>query len=138
MIAVRTIEAVATTSGSPAAVWALLADPSTWAQWGSWSKVEVEGGGQQGPGSVRVLVRAPFCVRERITEWVPRERMVYELIDGMRVRGYRAVVTLEAAADGGAIVRWRSTYDRAGPCTALVLRLAVRDACKRLAKAASV
>jgi hypothetical protein len=86
---------------------------------------------------VRVLVRAPFRVRERITEWVPRERMVYELIDGMRVRGYRAVVTLEAAADGGAIIRWRSTYDRAGPFTALVLRLAVRDACKRLAKAAS-
>jgi hypothetical protein len=86
---------------------------------------------------VRVLVRAPFRVRERITEWVPRERMVYELIDGMRVRGYRAVVTLAAAADGGAIVRWRSTYDSAGPFTALVLRLAVRDACKRLAKAAS-
>jgi hypothetical protein len=48
-----------------------------------------------------------------------------------------AVVTLEAAADGGAIVRWGSTYDHAGPCTGLVLRLAVRDACKRLAKAAS-
>jgi hypothetical protein len=40
-------------------------------------------------------MRAPFQVRERITEWVPRERMVYELIDGMRVQGYRATVTLE-------------------------------------------
>jgi uncharacterized protein YndB with AHSA1/START domain len=134
---VRTIEAVATTSGSSAAVWALLADASTWARWGSWSKVEIEGGGQQGPGSVRVLVRAPFRVRERITEWVPCERMAYELIDGMRVRGYRAAVTLEESAEGGVVVRWRSTYDRAGPFTALVLRLAVRDACKRLAKAAS-
>jgi uncharacterized protein YndB with AHSA1/START domain len=131
---VRTIEAVATTSGSPAAVWALLADASTWVRWGSWSKVEVEGGGQQGRGSVRVLVRAPFRVRELITEWVPRERMAYELIDGMRVRGYRAAVTLEEAAEGGAVVRWRSTYHRAGPFTALVLRLAVRDACKRLAE----
>lgn len=133
----RTIEAVATTSGSPAAVWALLADASAWARWGSWSKVEVEGGGQQAPGSVRVLVRAPFRVRERVTEWVPGERMAYELIDGMRVRGYEAAVTLEQTADGGAVVRWRSSYDRASPFTALVLRLAVRDACKRLAKAAS-
>ena len=132
-----TIEAAETTSASPTAVWALLADAPAWARWGSWSKVEIEGGGQQGPGSVRVLVRAPFRVRERITEWVPHERMAYELIDGMRVRGYRAAVTLEEAAEGGVVVRWRSTYDRAGPFTALVLRLAVRDACKRLAKAAS-
>jgi uncharacterized protein YndB with AHSA1/START domain len=134
---VRNIEVVATTSGSPAAVWALLADASRWASWGSWSKVEVEGGGRQGPGSVRVLVRAPFRVRERITEWMPRERMAYELIDGMHVRGYKATVTLQETPEGGAVVRWRSTYDRADPFTALVLRLAVRDACKRLAKAAS-
>ncbi len=133
----RTIEAVARTSGSSAAVWALLADASTWARWGSWSKVEVEGGGQQGPGAVRVLVKAPFRVRERITAWVPNKRMAYELLDGMRVRGYTAEVTLEEAVQGGTIVRWRSTYDRAGPLTALVLRFAVRDACKRIATAAS-
>jgi hypothetical protein len=63
--------------------------------------------------------------------------MAYELINGTRVRGYRAAVTLEEAAEGGVVVRWRSTYDRADPFTVLVLRLAVRDACKRLAKAAS-
>jgi hypothetical protein len=63
--------------------------------------------------------------------------MAYELLDGMRVRGYRATVTLERAPEGGTVVRWRSTYERAGPLTALVLRLAVRDACRRLAKAAS-
>jgi uncharacterized protein YndB with AHSA1/START domain len=134
--AVRTIEAVATTSGSPDAVWSLLADASTWARWGSWSSVEVEGGGQQGLGAVRVNVAGPFHVRERITEWVPGERMAYELLEGMRVRGYRSVVTIEQSTDGGAVVRWRSTYDHAGPLTALVLRLAVREACRRLAKAA--
>jgi hypothetical protein len=135
--AMRTIEAVAATSGSRAAVWALLADVSAWEGWGSWSKGEVEGGAEQGMDSVRVLVSAPFRVRERVTEWVPHERMAYELIDGMRVRSYRATVTLEQAAEGGVVVRWRSTYDHAGPFTSLALRLAVRDACKRLAKAAS-
>jgi hypothetical protein len=84
---VKTIEAVATTSGSPAAVWALLADASKWPRWGSWSKVEVEGGGPQKLGAVRVLVKSP--------------------------------------------------YDHAAPLAALVLRLAVRDARKRLAKAAA-
>ena len=132
-----TIEAAATTSGSPAAVWALLADASTWARWGAWSKVEVEGGGEQAPGAVRVLVKAPYRLRERVTEWVPGERMGYELLDGMRVRGYRALVTLEETPDGGTVVRWHSTYEHAGPFTTLVLRLAVRDACKRVAKAAA-
>jgi uncharacterized protein YndB with AHSA1/START domain len=135
--AVRTIESTATSSGSPAAVWALLADISAWARWGSWSKVEVEGGGEHGPGAVRVLVRAPYRVRERVTEWVPGERMAYELLDGMRVRGYRSTVTLEQASGGGCVVRWRSQYEHAGPLTALVLRLAVRDSCRRLARAAS-
>jgi uncharacterized protein YndB with AHSA1/START domain len=61
----RTIEAAATTAAPPAAVWALLADASKWQQWGAWSKVEIEGGGEQGPGAVRALVRAPFHLRER-------------------------------------------------------------------------
>jgi hypothetical protein len=134
---VRTIEAVATTSGSREKVWALLEDVSKWAEWGAWSSVEVEGGGEQKPGALRVLVNRPFRVRERITEWEPGERFGYELLEGMRVRGYRSTVTLEDAPDGGTRIRWRSVYDRAGPVTAVLLRLAVRDSCRRLAKAAS-
>jgi Polyketide cyclase / dehydrase and lipid transport len=133
----KAIEAVATTSGSRAAVWDLLADAEKWAQWGSWSKVEVEGGGPQRPGAVRVLVKRPYRLRERVTDWVPGERTGYELLDGMPVRGYRSTVTLEEAPTGGTVVRWRSTYEHAGPLTALVLRLAVRDACRRLARAAA-
>jgi hypothetical protein len=34
-------------------------------------------------------------------------------------------------------VRWRSTYEHAGPVTAFLLRMAVRDAAKRLAQAAA-
>ncbi len=134
---VKVIEATAESSGSPAAVWALLADVSQWARWGAWSKVEVEGGGEHGPGAVRVLVRAPFRVRERVTDWVSGQRMGYELVDGMRVRGYEAEVTLEENDRGGTRVRWRSTYERTDPITGMILRLAVRDACKRVARAAS-
>ena len=63
--------------------------------------------------------------------------MGYELLEGMRVRGYKAEVTLEPTAQGGTVVRWRSTYERAGPVTALLLRIAIRDACRRVAKAAA-
>jgi hypothetical protein len=134
---VKTIEAEATTAASPAAVWALLADASKWSQWGAWSEVGVEGGGEQRPGAVRVLVRRPYRLRERVTDWVPGERMGYELLEGMKVKGYRSTVTLDEAGGGGTVVRWRSTYDSAGPWTALLLRTAVRDACKRVAKAAA-
>jgi uncharacterized protein YndB with AHSA1/START domain len=133
----KTIDAAATTTASPDAVWALLADASQWSRWGAWSKVEVENGDEHGPGVVRVLVKTPYRLRERVTEWVPGERMSYELLEGMRVQGYHATVTLDEGAQGGTVVRWHSTYEQAGPLTTLVLRLAVRDACKRLAKAAA-
>jgi uncharacterized protein YndB with AHSA1/START domain len=132
---VKTIEAEARSTGSPQAVWALLEDASRWTQWGSWSKVYVEGGGAQGVGAVRVLHRRPFKVRERITEWVPGERMGYELLDGMNVRGYRSTVTIEPDGEGS-VVRWRSTYESSGALTGAILRAAVPDSCKRVAKAA--
>ena len=55
----------------------------------------------------------------------------------MRVKGYRSTVTLEDLPGDGTRIRWRSAYERAGPLTTVPLRLAVRDSCKRLAKAAS-
>ncbi len=137
IVPMGTIEAAATTSAPLAAVWALLADANKWQEWGAWSKVEIEGGGAQGPGSVRALVRTPFHLRERVTTWEPDARMGYELLEGMRVRGYRAEVTLEPTAQGGTLVRWSATYDRAGPITAVLLRFAIRDACKRVAKGAA-
>jgi hypothetical protein len=133
---VKTIEAEATTPASRDQVWALLEEASSWAEWGSWSRVEVDGG-PQGVGVERTLVRRPYRVRERITEWEPARRHSYELLDGMSARGYRSTVTLDDAPAGGTVIRWRSEYESAGPFTAFVLRAAVRDSCKRLAKAAT-
>lgn len=132
----KVIEATKTTSASRDAVWALLEDPASWAEWGSWSSVEVDGGGPQGVGVERTLVRRPYRVRERITEWEPGRRHSYELLEGMNASGYRSTVTLDDAPGGGTVIRWRSEYEHAGPFTAFMLRLAVRDSCKRLARAA--
>jgi len=129
---VRTIDARERTTASPDAVWALLADPAEWTRWGAWSRVEIEDGAEHGPGAVRVVVRRPFHIRERVTDWVPGERMGYEVLDGLNVRGYRAEVTLTPDGDG-TVVRWHATYDRADPLTGLILRGAIRDACRRVA-----
>ena len=58
IVPMGTIEAAATTSASRAAVWALLADANKWQEWGAWSKVKIEGGGAQGPGSVEARAHA--------------------------------------------------------------------------------
>jgi hypothetical protein len=133
----KTIEAEASTPATRDELWSLLENAASWADWGSWSSVEVDGGGPQGVGVERTLVKWPYRVRERITEWEPGRRHSYELLDGMNAEGYRSTLTLEDRPGGGTVVRWRSEYERAGPFTALVLRAAVRDSCRRLAKAAS-
>jgi hypothetical protein len=133
----KTIEAEASTPATRDEVWSLLENAASWADWGSWSSVEVDGGGPQGVGVERTLVKWPYRVRERITEWEPGRRHSYKLLNGMNAEGYRSTLTLEDRPGGGTVVRWRSEYERAGPFTALVLRAAVRDSCRRLAKAAS-
>ena len=116
----KTVEASATTSATRDQVWRLIADESQWPVWGRWSSVEIEGGGAHGLGAVRRLVQRPFTVRERVTEWLPGERMSYELLlGGMNARGYRATASLEDAPGGGTIVRWRSQWESADPITGL-------------------
>ena len=132
----KTLEATAKTSVPPSAVWALLADGPAWADWGSWSESTVEGGGELRPGAVRELYARPFRVRERITEMVPEELLAYEMLDGMKIQGYTSRITLEPA-DGGTLVRWRSQWERGNPVHALILRIAIRDACRRVARAAA-
>ena len=133
----KSISGEATSSAPPAAVWRLLADVGEWPRWGSWSKSGVEGGGEQRLGAVRTLTRWPFNLREEITAWEPERRMDYTLLSGMNVKGYRASVTLSPTDDGGTLVRWDSQYDKADPVTALILRMAIPDSAKRIAKAAS-
>ena len=133
----KTISGEATASAPPAAVWRHLADVGEWTKWGSWSKSGVEGGGSQQLGAVRTLTRWPFNLREEITVWEPEKRMDYKLLSGMNVKGYNASVTLEPTGDGGTLVRWSSRYDKADPVTAMLLKMAIPDSAKRLAKAAS-
>src|SRR4051812_24017944 len=108
-----TIDAKATATAPPQAVWALLADVTHWTEWGSWSKVEIEGGGEQVVGAIRVLDKRPYHLRERVTAMEPGRRTSYELLDGMKVSGYRSTVTLEPSGDGDTQITWHSEYEQA-------------------------
>ena len=52
----------------------------------------------------------------------------------MNVRGYSATATLTDAEGGGTEIRWHSEYEKAGIATGPILKAAVRDVCKRVAK----
>jgi hypothetical protein len=108
------IEASAHSAAPRDVVWALVADVGTYQDWGTWSATSLESpgpGDPQGVGAVRRLRQFPVTSRERVTEVVPRERLVYELLSGLPLEGYTGQVTLADAAGGGTDITWRSEFD---------------------------
>ena len=111
------IRRTATSSAPPSAVFALLADIETWSRWGSWERAELEAPAPDGTGGVgairRLTSRAfgrPIVSRERVAELVPDRRVVYELLSGLPLVGYRGVIELEPDG-GGTRITWSSSFD---------------------------
>ncbi|MGH3047138.1 MAG: FIST N-terminal domain-containing protein [Gaiellaceae bacterium] len=89
----KTIEAVATTSAPREAVWALLEDAPTWAEWGMWSSVEVEGGGDQRAGALRVLLDDVVHAEGAVGAIVSGLPILAVVSQGCRPLGREAVIT---------------------------------------------
>jgi uncharacterized protein YndB with AHSA1/START domain len=130
-------------SAPPAAIWPLLADTTTWSDWGDWSEAELVREGTPAPGgvhSVKRLKKFPVTTVEEVTVFEPERRLGYELRSGMPLRGYRAEVTLTPADGGGTEIRWHSEFEPKVPGTGRlyqrVLSRFMADAVKRLAAAA--
>jgi len=140
-----TIEIEHTTQASPEAVWALLADVTTWTDWGEWDAARLQRedpGGGPGVGAVRELRLQRTRSIERVTAFEPPNRLAYTLIGGnIPVRDYRGEVALEPAPDGGTTIRWRSTFKPKIPGTAGMverkLRPFLQDTARRVGDAAS-
>jgi Polyketide cyclase / dehydrase and lipid transport len=109
------IEASAHSNASRDAVWALVADITTWQDWGTWSSTTIEtpapGDDPQGVGVLRRLRQAPITNVERVTELIPGERLSYELVSGLPFENYGAQITLTDGADGGTDITWRAEFD---------------------------
>ena len=119
----QVVEHELTTTGSPAAVYALLSDGSTWPEWSPIGSFELErpgvgapDGAGEGIGAVRIFTTGRIRRRERVVAAQPNELFSYVLVSGLAVRDYRAVVTLRPS-DGGTVIHWRSTFKAKIPGT---------------------
>jgi Polyketide cyclase / dehydrase and lipid transport len=123
-MAQQVIDRTATTTADPLAVYALLADGSTWPQWsplGSFELIEPGDGTPEGLGAVRLFTTGRVKSRERVVERAPGEAFSYVLEAGLPLRDYRAVVTL-TPTDAGTSIRWRSTFHAKVPGTGWIYR----------------
>ena len=144
-MAITTIETEHTTSASPEAVWAILADVTTWTDWGVWDVARLRSAdpsGGPGVGAVRELKVERTRSIEKVVAFEPPSRLEYALVGGnIPVRNYRGVVTLEPTPTGGTTIRWSSTFKAKLPGTTgmIVNKLQpfIADTARRLGDAAA-
>jgi hypothetical protein len=118
-VGAQVIEHEVTAKAPSATVFALLADGSTWPSWspiGSFELIEKGDGEPEGVGAVRLFSTGRVRSRERVVRSKPNEVFSYELVSGLAIRDYRAVVTL-LASENGTTIRWRSTFRPKTPGT---------------------
>ena len=106
------VEAEGTTRATADAVWALIADATSYPRWGPWND-----GGFQSPGDGASQVGAMRWFRlgrtttvERVVDIEVGRRLAYTVVRGIPVRNYRAEVTLAPVAEGTRI-HWAATWD---------------------------
>src|SRR5947209_15958628 len=110
----RVIEASATSKASRDAVWRLVADITTWSDWGDWSSTTREREGEPPPdgvGTLRRLKRFPVTNVEEVTIFEPGRRLGYRLVKGLPLKDYNASVTLEDDDGGGTKITWGAEFD---------------------------
>jgi hypothetical protein len=109
----QVIDRTVTTTGSPSAVYELLADGTTWPEWspiGAFDLIEPGDGIPEGLGAIRLFTTGRHKSRERVVERRPGEAFAYVLEAGLALRDYLAVITLTPTADGGTTINWHSTF----------------------------
>ena len=127
-------------SGAPrSAVWARLADLDNWDQWGPWTETTTDGDVRTLVSERKRLTGKPYVMKERVTAMQPEDRLEYDLLSGLPVKNYHAVVTLADAAEGGTDITWSAKFDAPWPIFkglwyGAMLKV-LRDVSGRLAKA---
>jgi uncharacterized protein YndB with AHSA1/START domain len=120
------IEADAHCDAPPEAVWPLLSDVRTWKDWAPFDTSELEheaDGDPNGVGAIRRYTRGKHVTREVVVAYDAPSHFAYELLEGVKVRDYRADVRLERAPEGGTDIRWRSTYYAQAPGTGRIVQI---------------
>jgi hypothetical protein len=114
-MAQKVIDQTATSTADAGAVYALLADGSTWPEWSPIGSFELLDPGQtpdgapEGIGAVRLFKTGRVRNRERVVDCQPGQVFAYVTEAGLAIRDYKAVITLTPTPAGTAI-RWHSTF----------------------------
>ena len=139
------IDATAQSTAPVDQVWALLADVTTWTDWGRWSDATIEQPGTDTPGGVGAIRRfhvGRTTTRERVVAMEAPRRMSYELLSGLPIRKYHADVTLSPAPGGATDIRWHSEFEGLAPVQGGLMRMFlgrfIADCARRVARAADV
>jgi hypothetical protein len=105
-------EGVAQTA-APDVVWDLVANASSYCEWGPWSAsgYQSPGGQPADVGVVRWMRYGRTTTVERVLESERGRLLVYTVVKGIPVRNYRAEVALTPDGEGTHI-RWSASWDR--------------------------
>jgi len=117
------VETTAVAAAPIEAVWTLVADITTWSQWGQWDETTREREGVPAPdgvGALRRFRRGRRVHTEEVVAFEVPRRLAYEVREGLPVRDYHAEVMLESVG-GGTRIRWMSDFDGANPIGGFVV-----------------
>jgi hypothetical protein len=130
------VEVTAESAAEPGAIWRVLADHTSWQEWGPYTKTffEREGDPPEGVGAIRVYAVGPFHSREEVVAFDAPQHLAYTILSGFPAKDYRADVTLEALGGGGTRIHWHATFDPKPPGTGWLLRILLMTYLSFLAK----
>lgn len=113
-MATRTVEVVRTCAAPVAAVWELVSDVETWAEWGLFDESRLEQPGvdePQGVGARRYVRAERLKTREEVFLYEPPHRLAYVVLStSAPVADQRSEIRLEATVAGGTEICWRTSY----------------------------
>jgi uncharacterized protein YndB with AHSA1/START domain len=115
----RTFSSVTKIRAPREVVWQVMSDHARYVEWTSARAVTIERQGVPAPngtGAIRVFHAGPSRVREEVVEWEPPSRLVYRVVSGLPVRGYRSEMLLDQDGDVS-VLTWSSEFVPRVPCT---------------------
>jgi hypothetical protein len=124
----RQVDITAQSTATVTAVYALLADGTTWPRWSPIESYESEnrvGTSPDGIGEIRIHRLGRTTGRDQIVELVPGRRFAYRSLSGLPVRDYVGEVDLEPTPTGSTI-RWRASFVAKIPGTGALLERGIR------------
>jgi uncharacterized protein YndB with AHSA1/START domain len=114
MMSTLRVEAQGSAAASPEAVWALVSNAASYAEWGAWDGSgdrELGGKASGDAGTTRWMRYHNTTTVEQVLEADSGRRLAYTVVSGIPVRNYRAEVTL-TPTERGTDIRWTAEWDQ--------------------------